>query len=389
MTGARRDRATAGSRASGSSGRRRAATLRPTPTAELAAALAVILLLATALPEIAGHVPGLATSAWHGFRFADLVLPFALVTTGMLLATALDRRAASGGPRDAARWLTLVVGLGVATALVTSVLRTPDGVGVRVPSLLLRASLAVGLAGVIALRPRRWAQWVAGCVLLATHSALLLRFELSGWAQALSPDGNAARRLDTLLLGRDHTLAGAATDPFNLLGSLAAAVTVLIGVWTARQLRPRTAGPASALALAVTGAWGLGSGLVVAQALPLNQALWTASFTLFTAGAVLVVLAVIHLVAEVLPGRSWIGETRPLGRHGPVVVAGSLATVAALRRLPADGAALWDRLTTATAGAVGDEISAVGLTAGVGLVWTALALAWVHAAAVIRHRRSS
>jgi predicted acyltransferase len=154
---------------------------------------------------------------------------------------------------------------------------------------LQRIGLCVAVAGLVALLARARGQW------LAIGVALL------GWAALLGGEvakaTNIADRVDTLLLGRFACQFDAATgrahDPEGVLSTLGALATTLLGLragaWLRRNRRA-TLWLVGAACTAVGWAWSL--------LLPLNKALWTPSFALFTAGLGMLVLAAAHAAID-------------------------------------------------------------------------------------------
>jgi predicted acyltransferase len=238
------------------------------------------------------HVyPWLEHAPWHGCTPADLIFPFFLLIVGVSLSLALgpklDAGAAPRGLAAALLWRGLrIVALGL--VLHAAAWWLIDGRAFRVPGVLQRIGICFAAAGLLMLwlRSAR-AQWAAWFVLLLGHGALLA---LGG---TLAPGDNLADRIDSALLGRFayqfDAASGRAHDPEGLLGTLGALATVMLGVRAGDWLRAgrwqRVAG-AGIAALAAGAAWSLLQ--------PLNKALWTPSFVLWTGGLGLLGLALVH-----------------------------------------------------------------------------------------------
>lgn len=361
-----------GGRPSDGNGRRRAATPTRQPSLDLLRGLAVVasvLLLAGTAP--AELPPWARVSDWHGYALADLVLPAFLVTAGMSLAHLEARLAALPAWRGWLRMLrrtVLLIGLGLGL----SWLADPDLVALRWTGLLPRIGLASLLAWLLARAPRRWQ--VAGVVAVVTGwGTALERVAVPGRdAPGLGPDANLARWVDHTVLGTAHTVGP--TDPLGLATTLPAATLVVAGIWLGSWLRRRPAGPATAAAMAVAGAWLGVLAIGWAQVTPLNATLWTPPYLLFATGAVLAAMAVIHVLADLLPLGGLLGPVRSLGRNPLVAYTLPAATVAWLSRPGADGRSAWTRTYEGFFGPVFGELG--GLALGVGLL--ALTL-WVTA----------
>ena len=226
---------------------------------------------------------------WDGVTFADLVFPSFVFILGAAIPFAFARRLESGGSHRAlyvriwrrAAWL---MALGLRLNLVAAF---PDLAAIRIPGVLQRIAFAYLIAAplVIDLRPSRRASVAAAFLLV--HWALL-SMPIGASVHGLSEADNLAGLIDRALLGR-HTLTPTG-DPEGISarcrryrprcwiagGRLASAVTARLG--SARVARRR-------------GMRCVCSGSRCARVLPLNKALWTGSFTLFTGGIAALALA--------------------------------------------------------------------------------------------------
>ena len=136
-----------------------------------------------------------------------------------------------------------------------------------------------------------WRQQIAAAVaLLALHSSIYLLFPGpdGAWAQVT----NAGARLDRWLMGANYPW------PCVNINFLAETPGVLFGVWTGNLLcsnRPR-AQQLKFLALGMVAAFTLG--LALSPWVPINKWLWTASYTLYCTGWVILGLLVFILLVE-------------------------------------------------------------------------------------------
>ena len=104
-------------------------------------------------------------------------------------------------------------------------------------------------------------------------------------------------------------------DPEGLLGTLPALGTGLLGVLTAQWLRRPDRGAGRQSGLAVRGRLAPSSccGLVWAPWFPINKALWTSSYVLYTGGLAMAGLAALYWICDVQGYRAW---TRPALVYG-------------------------------------------------------------------------
>jgi predicted acyltransferase len=137
---------------------------------------------------------------------------------------------------------------------------------------------------------------------LAGYAALLQLVPVPGVGPAnLEPATNLGAWLDRSLFTEAHLWKQSRTwDPEGLLGTLPALGTGLLGVLAAQWLRrPAATAPAKMLGLAAAGILAVLAGLLWKLWFPINKALWTSSYVLFTGGLALLVLAALYWLCDV------------------------------------------------------------------------------------------
>jgi predicted acyltransferase len=264
--------------------------------------LAVAAMLLVNHPGDWGHVYApLLHARWHGCTPTDLIFPFFLfivgVSTALAIGPAVSTSAAPGPLRAAviARGLRIVA-LGLALqALAWWLLDRPE---FRIPGVLQRIGLCFIVVGLVAVQLRWRGQWLLLLALLAGYGTLLQT------SATLDKLGSLQQRIDTAVLGRFayewNPATGIAFDPEGLLSTLGALATTLFGLICGDLLRreqPRAV-LLTGVAAALVGWWW-------STWLPLNKALWTPSFALWTGGLAAVALAVAHGWIDRLGHRPW------------------------------------------------------------------------------------
>lgn len=344
------------------SGARRRGRSGRSATLDLGRGLVVCVAMTLLLVETPAALPAtVRPTGGDGFGLADLLAVTLTVLVGVSMSwqLAAHRRATSG-------WWTQRLGRRVAVLVATGVglawLRSPEALRLTGP--LVRIAVGGVLAWFVVTRLAPRAQAVLAGGLVIAHWLLLARGVLGA--------GGALSRLETWLLDGRVQLP---VDPDGLTALAPTVVAVMAGVWIGRWLRHRPAGPATVLALGLAGAYATGAALGLAQFLPVNATLWTASTVLLGLGVTLIVLALAHLVADVLPlGRAVRWVTAVGAEALPVYVLG-VGLGVALGRTPLGS--LRDGLTTALVEPlVGGDLAAVTVAAvlTVGLARTAVAL---------------
>jgi predicted acyltransferase len=302
--------------------------------------LAVAAMLLVNNPGDWAHVwAPLRHAEWHGFTPTDFVFPLFLFIVGVSLALSLEPALERGAPaaslQQALMWRALrIVLLGLALHAVAWWLL--DTRAFRPMGVLQRIGLCAGAVGLLALHARPRTQWMAIVALL-----------LGGWALfagSLDKHGNLADRVDALLLGRHayqfDAVSGRAHDPEGVMSTLGALATTLLGLRAGGWLRT-----GQRRMLWIAGGAGSALGLLWSLWLPLNKALWTPSFALFTAGMAAIALAACH---EAIDRRGLPAVGRTMGVHALAVYAGAWLMSCVLGAWPAAQATTRQLLDTLT-----------------------------------------
>jgi predicted acyltransferase len=246
---------------------------------------------------------------WHGWTPTDLIFPFFLFIVGVSIT--LSRKTASWG--SIARRAATIFALG----LVLNGFPRFDLATWRIPGVLQRIAICYLVAaalyrivrGNLSGRPFRAGLRLtlialALCVLYWT---IMMRVPPpGGGAGDLSPEGNLGAYIDRALM--PGHLWRPRWDPEGLLSTVPAVATALFGVvagmWMGSTARPTH----KAAALAGAGVIGIAAGYAWSPLFPINKALWTSSYTLFTAGGACLLLGACYWVIDV---RGWRGWTKP------------------------------------------------------------------------------
>jgi predicted acyltransferase len=290
--------------------------------------LTVMLMTLVNNPGDWGHIyPPLEHAEWHGCTPTDLVFPFFLFIVGVSLAYALAGAKRSGAPlgpvvAKVARRAAILFGLGVLTSLYPHF----DFATVRIMGVLQRIALVYFGCSVIYLNTGWRTQLALLLVFLLGYAALMQLVPVPGVGPAnLAPTTNLGAWLDRTLLTEPHLWKTSRTwDPEGLLGTLPALGTGLLGLLAGQWLRwpgptrlPKPAGLALAGGLAVV------LGLVWNNWFPINKALWTSSFVLFTGGLALGLLALLYWLCDVRGYRRGLGPVLAFGVNAIAVFFGS------------------------------------------------------------------
>jgi predicted acyltransferase len=248
---------------------------------------------------------------WHGWTPTDLIFPFFLFAVGVSIALTLAPRLARDEPRGPLL-LRIVSRSAILFALGLFLAGFPqfDLTTIRIPGVLQR--IAVCYLGAALLFLATWTRHQAAVItavmvgLLLGYWALMTLVPAPGFgAGDLSKEGNLAAHIDRTVLGPHIWRAARVYDPEGILSTLPAIATTLAGVLAGQWLGTRRPLGAKATWMAVVGLVAVIIGLAWSQWFPINKALWTSSYALFTAGAALVVLAACFWLVEIRQWRRW------------------------------------------------------------------------------------
>jgi predicted acyltransferase len=187
---------------------------------------------------------------------------------------------------------------------------------VRLPGVLARIALVFLICGILFLKTtwRTQAKLLVGILVL--YNVLMQLVPVPGVGPAnLEPATNLGAWLDRLLLGTAHLWKSSQTwDPEGILGTLPAVGTGLAGMLTAHWLRRPNVDAATKVAwLFVVGGGTVVLGMIWNGWFPINKALWTNSFVLYTGGLATVVLAALYWLCDVQGYRGWIKPFQVFG----------------------------------------------------------------------------
>lgn len=271
--------------------------------------LAVAAMLVACFPGDPARVfAPLHRSEYGAGTLADLVFPAFLFVMGVSIALARERL----GERECVARAIRLVGLGlVLNALAYLILDQPM---YRIPGVLQRVGLCYGIAALLVLHAQRGAQWTAIVAILLGYWAWM------GWGEPYKLDNRP--------------------DPEGLSSTLPAVATTLLGVRAGEWLRAnalRRIAAAGVACLLLAEAW--------APAFPMDRALWTSSYALWSAGWALLALAGLDYAIDLLrwPAAGW-----RLGRNAIAIYAGAVVLAILL-----DAARWREPLTALAARALG------------------------------------
>ncbi len=262
------------------------------------------------------HVyPPLLHAEWHGFTPTDLVFPAFLFIVGVAMAFSLAKYTDGSRPKRSVygrilRRSAILFALG----LLLNGFYQYDWENMRIMGVLQRISLAYLISSLLVLQFSLRKQTILAVAILLAYQAAMQLIPVPGFgAGNLSAEGNFGASVDRAILGTQHLLKGGQFDPEGLFSTLPAVVTVLVGYWTGFWMRRQKIEPRTSVSLVIAGLSCLVFGGLWGSIFPINKALWTSSYVVFSAGWCLLLLAFCYHFIEVLGQQKWGFPFRVMG----------------------------------------------------------------------------
>jgi predicted acyltransferase len=251
--------------------------------------------------------PPLLHAQWHGWTPTDLVFPFFVFIVGVAIPLALEKRKMAGGnQRDL--YLKIFRRTAVILLLGLTLNAFPYTIDkfahLRIPGVLQRIALCYFFAALIFLKTRVRTQALIAAALLAGYWAMMKLIAAPTFAAGdLSMEGSLASWVDrTLLAG--HTYKPM-YDPEGLLSAIPAVATALLGVLAGQWLTQKREPQDKIAGLFAAGALLVITGYVWDWFFPINKALWTSSYVMFTGGLALQLLALCYWAIDLKGYKRW------------------------------------------------------------------------------------
>ena len=248
-------------------------------------------------------------AAWHGCTPTDLIFPFFLFIVGVSIAYALGKKKEVQANHSkliltALKRALILFGLGLFLSLFPTVFTEPIEAfkTVRIPGVLQRIAVVFFISAVIFIKTNRKTQLWIFSVLLIGYWLMMTIIPVPGVGYAnLEPETNLGAWLDRTILTEAHLWKSSRTwDPEGILSTLPAIATglfgVLIGSWLKRQDRDDSIKVSWMFTI---GLLAVILGLIWDLFFPINKALWTSSYVLYSGGLATLGLALCYWLIDV------------------------------------------------------------------------------------------
>lgn len=254
------------------------------------------------------HIYGpLKHAQWHGWTPTDLVFPFFLFIVGVAITLAFATRVESG--RSARDLYLKVIRRSLIIFAIGLFLNAFPFFGLselRIPGVLQRIAVCYFFASIIFLNTKIRTQVAITIALLLIYWLMMKLIAAPGFAAGdLTKEGSLPSFIDRVVFGKHVWAQAKVYDPEGLLSTIPALATTLIGVLTGHWLRSKKSAYEKVAGLFVSGAICVGLGWAWNPFFPINKALWTSSYVLFTGGLALQFLGLCYWVIDIKGYRRW------------------------------------------------------------------------------------
>ena len=242
---------------------------------------------------------------WNGCTMTDLVFPFFLFIVGVSLVFSLSKRLERDGGKGLAPQIFRRTLLLYAFGMILNAIPNYHPSTIRILGVLQRIALCYCLASFIFIKTTLRTQLAIAVSALLGYWLVMTQVPVPGYgAGILTKEGSFASWLDRLALGV-HTYRQGPYDPEGILSTLPSLVTTLLGIFAGLWLKTQNPENRRLAGLAAGGAVLALAGWLWGLSFPLNKALWTSSYVLFTGGLALWLLALCYWLIEMKGIRAW------------------------------------------------------------------------------------
>lgn len=246
---------------------------------------------------------------WNGCTPTDLIFPFFLFIVGMSIHFAYQHKVQEGLTKKTflkiVRRTVIIFSLGVLIAWfpIFSLERLSH---LRIPGVLQRISLVFFFCSLLYFKTNWLAQIRLAIIFLVGYFVLMTVVPVPGIGSAsLEPETNLGAWLDRLLLDGHLWSQSKTWDPEGILSTIPAIATGLLGLLCGQMFSKLEKPELRTTWLFFTGALLIFAGLWWSLIFPLNKALWTSSFVLYTAGIAMQFFACCHWLIDVQGRKKW------------------------------------------------------------------------------------
>ncbi len=261
--------------------------------------------------------PPLEHAEWHGATPTDLVFPFFLFIVGIAITLALGKRVEQGAVKreiylKIVRRAVIIFALGLFLAAFPFYNFTKetflDVSTLRIMGVLQRIAVCYLITALIFIHTNWKQQAIIAVALLLAYWVLMTLINVPGCEITTFDDKgcNLAAFIDRTILTENHIWKQSKIfDPEGILSTIPAIATTLAGVLCGHWLRGDKNDYEKVSALFFFGVVLAAIGWIWSFWFPLNKALWTSSYVVYTAGLALLFLGSCYWLIDIKNYKKW------------------------------------------------------------------------------------
>jgi predicted acyltransferase len=257
-----------------------------------------------------GNIYGpLKHAHWHGCTPTDLIFPFFLFIVGVSIALSLGNKRAQGVYFKNILMAILKRGailfaLGLILALFPDVFFEPikSFSTLRIPGVLQRIAIVFVVCAILFYKTGPRTQTIHFFTILILYWILMTFVPVPGFGQAnLEAETNLGAWLDRTILSESHLWKQSITwDPEGILSTLPSVGNGIAGLLAGTLLRRIDLKITKKISLLlIAGSVLTLAGFLWSFSFPLNKALWTSSYVLYTSGLAILMLTAFYYLIDV------------------------------------------------------------------------------------------
>jgi len=250
-----------------------------------------------------GHIyPPLEHSVWNGCTPTDLVFPFFLFIVGVSIVYAMESKITD--PANHAKMIWSALRRAV-ILIVISLIKQITFHGfehLRFPGVLQRIGVVYFICAVLYIKTsQKIRDWLFAILLIGYYILMVFVPVPDTGHPSLDPATNMGAWLDRVVFSTNHLWAESHTwDPEGLLGTLPAIATGLFGIRVGTWLKRKDKEDIVKIKwMLIYGVVAVALGLIWGLFFPINKALWSSSYVLYTGGWATIGLAFCYWLIDV------------------------------------------------------------------------------------------
>ena len=252
--------------------------------------------------------PPFEHAEWHGWTPTDFIFPFFLFIVGISISLALGKRVEQSVKKDVylkifrRAAIIFLLGLFIA-AFPYFKLYT-----LRIPGVLQRIAVCYLITSLIFLHTNWKQQTIIGFSLLLIYWILMTGFSVPNCEITTFNDKtcNLAAYVDRFVFGANHIwILGKVYDPEGILSTIPAIATAISGVLTGTWLKTKRDDYEKVAGMFFFGVILMAIGWCWNFFFPINKALWTSSYVVFTSGIALCFLGFCYFLIDIKNYTKW------------------------------------------------------------------------------------